>query len=269
MKKILMALYAGLAISVASMTFADTAAPMQSADQTQILNKLKARFPNTKVDSISKAEMGSLYEVRMGNNIAFVDKDVKYFLFGHMFDMATQQDLTQAKLNELDKVDFAKLPLKDAIKITKGNGKRVMAVFTDPECPFCQRLEQAMSSLDNYTMYVFLYPIAELHPAAQAKAVAIWCSKDRAKAYHEALTTGIDETKIKTCDTPIGEIAELGRQLRVAGTPTLIRSDGVKMPGFAPSDKLSAWLDQASQQKAAQAVKIKSPVTPDTKTARR
>lgn len=247
MKKIIAMLMAGFTIA-ATCNISIAADKAASKDeQSAIIAKLQQRFPQTHVDSIRKAELGSLYEVRMGDNIAYVDKDVNYFIYGHIFDIATRQDLTQARINEFDKVDFAKLPFQDAIKIKKGNGKRVFAAFTDPECPFCQRLEGAMSSMDNYTMYVFLFPIAQLHPASMAKATAIWCSKDRAKAYHDALTVGIDETKVKPCTTPINDIIAYGNTLKVAGTPTLIRSDGVKMPGFAPADRLNAWLDQAAK----------------------
>lgn len=247
MKKLLASICAGLAIGACNIAFADDSPQSQSHDQAQILTMLKEKFPSTHVDSIRKAEMGDLYEIRMGTNIAYVDKNMKYFLFGHIFDMTTQQDLTQARINEADKVDFAKLTFKDAIKVKKGNGKRVFAVFTDPECPYCKKLEESLAGVDNYTMYIFLYPLAELHPAAKAKAVAIWCSKDRAKAYHENMTNGIDETKVKPCATPLDQIAALGQSLHVNGTPTLIRADGVKLPGYAPATALNTWLDQGAK----------------------
>lgn len=264
MKKTVLTLIAAIAMGATSIVFAadtsatDKPALMQKSDGTvenAIIAKLKQHYPSTRVDSVSKSVMDGIYEVRMGDKIAYVDKEVKYFLFGHIFDMATQQDLTQAKINEFDKVDFDKLPFQYAIKVKKGNGKHVFAAFTDPECPFCQRLESSLTNMTNYTMYVFLFPLTQLHPASMAKSTAIWCSKDRAKAYTLALTTGIDETKVKTCDTPLDMIHALGEHLKVAGTPTLIRSDGVRLPGYAPAPTLMKWLEQA---KAAKPIKTSS-----------
>lgn len=251
MKKTLLVIITAMAALVFGQAFAasNDSAKGQTTEETAILASLNKKYPNTKITSIRKAEMGDLYEVVVGRNIAYVDKDTNYFMFGHIFDMTTQRDLTKERMDEVAKVDFYSLPLDKAIKIVKGdggNGKRVFALFTDPECPFCKRLEQqSIPGIDNYTMYVFLFPIPQLHPAAMSKAVAIWCSKNRAAAYHEALTEGIDETKVKPCKTPLDEIQALGQSLQVQGTPTLIRVDGARLPGAAPADQLNLWLDQA------------------------
>lgn len=254
-----------LAIGVGAAQAKEAKAAKESAE-TKIINSIHQKFPNTKITSVTKAPMGNLYQVVMGTNLAYVDPDTKYFLFGHIYDMANQHDLTQDSIDELSKINFAKLPLDQAIKVVKGNGgngQRVFAVFTDPECPYCRQMEQNLNEVDNYTMYVFLFPIAELHPAARAKAAAIWCSADRAKAFHTMLiegrveqtgaikgaasgvnSTNTEDTAKGECEgNPLDAIQALGQSLGVQGTPTLIHKNGRRAPGAMPGQALDTWLD--------------------------
>lgn len=212
------------------------------AMEAKILADLKQKYPSNTVTSVTKAQMGNLYEVVMGQNIAYVDADTKYLMFGHIFDMSNQHDMTQDRMEDLIKVDFSKLPLDKAIKVVKGNGSRKFAVFTDPECPYCSQLERNLLEVDNYTMYVFLYPIAELHPNSRAKADAIWCAADKAKAWSEFMIEHKEAESIN-CTTPLDQIAAVGHSLGVQGTPTLIHSDGRRAPGALPSPALEDWLN--------------------------
>jgi len=239
MKKIVSIIASGLLVMSAS-AFAGSNAVDPGIEQVRA--NLKQKYPSTTVSSITKAPMGDLYEVVMGKNIAYVDKETKYIMFGHIFDMITQQDLSQARLDELNKVNFAKLPFDKAIKVKKGNGARKFAVFTDPDCPYCKQFEANLASVDNYTMYVFLFPIAQLHPDARAKSDAIWCSKDKVAAWHDAMLND-KESVSKKCKTPLDSVAQLGQELGVQGTPTLFNSAGLRAPGAMPAQALEMWLD--------------------------
>lgn len=247
MKKTISTLIFAVAAAFAHTAFADTAkaaptAVAANSVEAKILADLHRKYPTNTVNSISKAPMGGLYEVAMGQNIAYVDADTNLLMFGHIFDMKTQHDLTQDRIEDLSKIDFKTLPLDKAIKVVKGNGARKFAVFTDPDCPYCHQLETNLQALDNYTMYVFLYPIAELHPNSHAKAESIWCAKDKVAAWHAAM---IDrkEIPLASCTNPIDQIANLGKKYGVQGTPTMIHSDGRRSPGALPSEALNAWLD--------------------------
>ena len=239
-------LFLSLVISVISVcAYADTgvAPPDRSKE---VLEVMKKKYPGTDFSTVSKAPIGNLYEVVMGKNIGYVDENADLFLFGHIFDMKTQQDLTQSKLEDLNKIDFAKLPLDKAIKITKGNGLHVFAVFTDPDCPYCHRLEETLDGMTDYTMYVLLYPIAELHPDSLAHAAAIWCSKDRVKAWHDFMS-GKEEgvltaTSKVECKTPIVELAAVGHGYGVQGTPTLVNKAGKVLPGTLPVEALQNFI---------------------------
>ena len=121
----------------------------------------------------------------MGDQIVYADATGKYVLVGSMLDTENKENLTNASMNDRGRIDFKTLPVKQAIKVVKGNGSRVFAVFSDPDCPYCQQLEKSLLSVNDYTMYVYLFPIATLHPQAPVKAHAIWCAPDRAQAWRD------------------------------------------------------------------------------------
>lgn len=177
----------------------------------------------------------------MGANIAYVDESGRYFLFGHLYDMQAQRDVTAEHKGTLARIDFASLPLEDAIKEVRGNGARVLAIFSDPDCPYCKRLEADLRELSDVTLYTFLMPLAALHPAARDKAVAVWCAKDRVKAWHDTMWQ--DQTLFHTdCPHPVERNIALGERLGIAGTPTLIAADGRVLPGAANKAQVEAWL---------------------------
>lgn len=215
----------------------------KEADEAKVLAAFKKKYPSTQISSLTKSEVDGLYEVTMGTNVAYTDTSIKYLIFGHVFDMTTQTDLTQARIDERSKIDFSALPFEKAIKVVKGDGARVFAVFTDPDCPYCKRLDETLDKdVDNYTMYVFMFPIAGLHPDAESHSNAIWCAKDRVIAWHDYMLAGkIPEGKAD-CVTPIKDVITLGQGFGVQGTPTLFRVDGARVPGALAGPQLNAWL---------------------------
>jgi thiol:disulfide interchange protein DsbC len=212
-----------------------------SADEAAIKHNLQTRFPGAEVQNVAKTPVKGIYEVIMEGRLIYVDENADYLFVGNLVDAKSQRNLTEERMRQLLKVDFDALPLDLAIKIVKGNGKRRMAVFSDPDCPFCHKLEKDLQSVTNVTIYTFLYPIAGLHPAAGEKAKAIWCAPDRAKAWNDFMQQG-KLPKGVACETPIEKIAELGRKLRVTGTPTIIFADGRMVPGAVPAAQLEQLL---------------------------
>jgi thiol:disulfide interchange protein DsbC len=141
---------------------------------------------------------------------------------------------------------FNDLPLELAIKQTRGSGKRVMAVFEDPRCPFCKRLEKSLQQVDDVTVYVFLYPV--LGDESVAKARSVWCSPDPAKAWRDLMIQGKAPVAAGDCSTPIPHILALGQRMGVRGTPTIIFADGRRLAGAPPPDQLESYLDAAGKQ---------------------
>src|SRR5690606_34858829 len=163
------------------------------------------------------------------------------FLFGHLFDMKTQRDLTAERKDTLARIDFAALPLTDALKEVRGTGRRRLAIFSDPDCPYCRKLEADIKGLTDVTLYTFLMPVASLHPQARAKAIAVWCAPDPLAAWH-ALMAGNDAIAAPNCPHPVDRNVALAERVGISGTPTLVAGDGRIRAGAASVAQLEAWL---------------------------
>ena len=209
------------------------------ADQTtdKIKAALESRMGDATIKSIEKTPVPGLYEVNLGSQIVYSDATGNYVLIGDLVDTRSSKNLTEARLSETNKIDFAKLPFENAVKVVKGNGSRKIAVFSDPNCPYCKQLETSLKSIDNVTVYTFLYPV--LSPDSTAKSKSIWCSTDRAKAWESWMQDHQAPTAAGTCDTAaIDKNLALGRAMNVDGTPTVFLADGRRLPGAVPADRL-------------------------------
>lgn len=217
------------------------------AASPEVAAKLKALYPKTTFNSIKPSPIPGLTEVVMGENVAYVDASGRYFLFGHVYDMQEGVDLTARTQPSpaAPRIDFAALPLADAIVNVQGSGKRKLAVFSDPDCPYCQRLAQALAKVEDVTIYTFLMPLDELHPEARKRSAAVWCAKDRSAAWLDLIERGISPKGGKTgkdCDTPMDRNLALASKLGVTGTPAMFSEDGRRMAGAASTAQLERFL---------------------------
>lgn len=203
---------------------------------------LKQLYPNTKFERVRETPVETLYEVQMGQNLAYVHKDGRYWLFGALYDMQEQTDLSAESREQAEKLSFDELPFEQAIKIVKGSGARKFALFSDPDCPFCKRLEETLSGMTDYTVYVFLFPLQSIHPGAVAKAEHIWCSKSPAKAWHDYMLLD-QQPPVRQCKNPIDANIRLAGKLGIHGTPGMIHMDGRKTAGAMPRAQLERWLN--------------------------
>lgn len=218
-----------------------------SADEAAIRKNLQARFPGIPVDHVGKTPVQGLYEVVVEGRLMYSDENGNYLVAGPIIDTRTKRNLTEERVNQLFRANFDALPLDKAIKVVKGNGKRKMVVFSDPDCPFCRRLENELQSVTNVTIYTLLFPIDSLHPAASDHAKAIWCAPDRVKAWNDMMLKGVAPAPAgPSCTTPLAQIAEVGQKLRVNGTPTIVFADGRIVPGAVPAAQLEKYLDAAA-----------------------
>lgn len=199
-------------------------------DIAAIKSNLEMRQPPIKAKSIKLSPLAGLYEVYASGNIFYVDKTVSYVMVGgSLLDDASKKNLTAERLKELTSIKFGDLPLKNAIEVKKGTGAYKFAVFTDPDCPYCKKLEQGLDKMavTDYTAYVFLYPLKELHPDATAKAESIWCAKDKQETWLNWMVKDTAPVK-STCDNPIESNEKLAEDLGVAGTPTIYLNNGTQ-----------------------------------------
>ena len=213
------------------------------ADDDALRAIMEKAYPELPIKSIQKTDYNDLYEVFIGSQIIYTNDTFDFLIVeGRVVDPKTKIDLTELRLEELTRIDFKDLPLLDAIKVVKGNGKRKIAIFSDVDCPYCKRLEKnELSNIDNITIYTFLYPLA-IHPEAEEKSKKIWCAKDRAKAWSDYILNDKLPKNSGDCKTPINKIVKLGKDLGISSTPTIILSNGKRVPGAIPYKQLEEYL---------------------------
>ena len=182
--------------------------------------------------------------------LVYTDAKVTYVIVGNVYDAATRKNLTEAKMRELSRIAFDGLPLELAMKKVKGNGSRRLAIFSDADCPFCARLENELKSIDNVTIYTFLYPIDQLHPDAARKSRIIWCAPDNVKAWDAFFASGTLPANNGDCDNPLAATGELGHKMKITATPTLVFADGSVVPGALPAQRLEAEIRQGEAEAA-------------------
>lgn len=193
-----------------------------------------------KVDEVTKTPYAGLFEVRVGSDIFYTDAAAKYVFVGRIMDAQSSRDFTRERVDELNKVKFADLPLDLAMKKVKGNGKRVIAVFEDPNCGYCKRFHKTtLQEVDNVTVYTFLYNI--LAEDSSVKARNVWCSTDRNKAWTDLMVDGKAAAAAPaSCQAPNDKVLALGQKLNVTGTPTIIFADGSRSPGWIDAKTMEA-----------------------------
>ena len=218
------------------------------ADEATIRKNLAERLPNfPKIDEISKTPIPGLFEVRIGTDIVYADETGNFLVQGALIDTKTRSDITQARIDKLTAIDFAGLPLKDAVLIRQGSGARKVVVFSDPNCGYCKRLERDLLALKDVSIYTFLYPI--LGPDSSAKSKDIWCAKEPAKVWRAWMVDGQLPAKITTsCDiAAIERNTDMGKKFKVQGTPAMVFEDGSRAPGAIPAAQIESRMAAAKK----------------------
>ncbi len=240
--KSLLASFAFLSCATASL--AQTAAAATD-EPTVIKTALEAKFPKAKIANIRKSMVAGMYEATIDTDVVFVDAAGKFVFVGALYDVATMTNQVESRQNELFGFKWDELPFDKAIKVVRGKGTRRVAVFTDADCPFCKRVEQTFSQMDDVTIFNFLMPIDSLHPDAGRKSKVIWCSKDRTKAWLDFMLNNKLVDGKGDCPNPVDELKALGASKRVNGTPALVFPDNRTIPGAIPKDQIEAALNKA------------------------
>ena len=225
---------------------APTAAAVPAAVDQAIRAAITAKFPKVKVESISRTSFPGVLELVIDGNIFYTDDKFSYVMQGRLIETTRWEDITSRRAEEIEArlqgpINFRDLPLDIAVKTVRGNGRRVIATFEDPNCGFCRQFFSEVGKLNDVTIYTFLYPIISPEDST-AKSRAVWCSRDRAKAWAEVMSTGKIAPAPQNCSAPTDRILELGRKLNVSATPTLFLADGRRLRGMKTADELEREL---------------------------
>jgi thiol:disulfide interchange protein DsbC len=213
------------------------------AGESEIKNALQKKVPQIgQINQVVKSPVPGLYEVITQDHLFYTDEKAQFLIDAAVYDLKTMRNLTAERSRKLFALDFNTLPLELAVKQVKGNGNRKLAIFTDPNCGFCKKLEKELKQITDVTIYQFMYPV---FPGSEEKVRGVWCSKDRSKAWDDLMQRDITPSA-GNCTTPIDKVQALARKLKINGTPGLIFSDGTSNPGYMPAAELEKALAAAA-----------------------
>ena len=218
-----------LAISIACISLLSIdIAHAQSEQQvrTELQKKIGA---NTKIKSVTASPIPGIYEVLVGNDVFYTDTNSKYLIQGEIIELASGKNITEQRQADLNRIKWSELNTSNALKAVRGNGSRQIAVFSDPNCGYCKRLEKSLQQLDNVTIYTYLIPI--LSPDSAQKSKQIWCSADAQKTYIDWMINGITPSGKSDCSTPLDKNLAFAKTYGITGTPTIFFTDGSRFPG--------------------------------------
>jgi thiol:disulfide interchange protein DsbC len=215
------------------------------AQEATIRKNLAERLPNLPaIDEVSKTPMPGVYEVRVNHSdIFYTDEQGNFLIQGAMFDTQARVDLTEKRMEKLNAIAFKDLPVKDAFTIVRGNGKRKMAVFSDPNCGYCKRLERELLKVDNVTVHLFLYPILGADSAERSRH--IWCAKDKSKAYLDWMVRDVTPPATSCDAAALARNVDFGKKSRITGTPSIFFADGTRVPGAVEIARIEKMLNEA------------------------
>lgn len=228
------------------------------ADEAQIRKVIESKLDGARIESVRPVPVLGLYEVVIrsedGPRIVYTDAEATSIILGSIYDVRHDRNLTEERMNKLLAINFESLPMQDAVKIRRGSGRRVLAMFSDPYCPACQQFEKELARIDDITIYVFMYPV--IHPELAEQSRAIWCSPDRSKAWLDLALRGKRPSANADCTNPLERNLVLGHRLGVNSTPTLFLANGERLRGGLSSAHLAVALDDVYREmKAAKVAK--------------
>jgi thiol:disulfide interchange protein DsbC len=239
-------LFAGMSVlansPVNAKAAAKTTGATPSAQEISIAKNFALKFEGAAVVSVHKTKFNDLYEVTLeGNQLVYTDANTSFTLVGNLLDNQTQRNLTEERLSELNKVPFNTFPTQQAFVAVKGNGSRKMVLFEDPNCGYCKRFRETIEGFTDLTIYTYVVDI--LGDDSTAKAKALMCAKDPAKAWDDWMLHGIKPANVAKCDTSaLQKNKALAIKLGITGTPTVFLEDGSRLPGAVSKEALEVAL---------------------------
>jgi thiol:disulfide interchange protein DsbC len=218
-------------------------APTAHADEAALRALVEQKFPGQKVREVRRLPFGALYEVVVGERIFYTDEKMSHLFVGAIIESATSRNLTDLRLRQLTAIDVKQFPLDAAIRTVRGDGKRVLYVFSDPLCPFCAQLEAELAKITNVTIYTFLTPVEQMRPGSRLRALEVWCSTDRVRAWDDWMLRQVAPKSKPTCRNPIDQLVKLSDKLGFQVTPVLVFGDGAVLNGMIPAAQIERHMN--------------------------
>jgi thiol:disulfide interchange protein DsbC len=221
-------------------------------NEAQIRRALEPKLGGAKIEGVAPAPVSGLWEVRVrsekgGVRVLYADPTGTYVIDGSIFELRTNRDLTEERTRKLNAIKFESLPFDQAVKVQRGDGRRVLAMFSDPYCPYCVQFERTLQQVNDITVYVFMYPVIRPQNADHSKAV--WCAPDRTKAWLDLAIHHRPPAVPANCENPVEKNLRLGQSLGVNSTPTLILANGERVSAGLSAKDLAEVLDEVAKSK--------------------
>jgi thiol:disulfide interchange protein DsbC len=218
------------------------------ADDQSLRRIIESKLNGAKIEGVQPSPIPGLMEVRFrtpqGVQILYADPKGENIIQGEIYESRTGRNLTEERITKLSAIKFDSLPLDKAVKIVRGNGKRALAMFSDPHCPYCVKFEQALQQVDDITVYVFMFPV--IRPERIDDSRSVWCASDRAKAWLDLALRKLPPAAAKSCDNPVDSIVSFGKSIGINGTPTVFFENGERASGMSLA-ALRTRLDQVAK----------------------
>jgi thiol:disulfide interchange protein DsbC len=207
-----------------------TASSVFALNEKQIRTEIQKRLgTSANVRNVTPSPIPGLFEVQVNNEIFYTDSNAKYLIQGEMVELASGNNLTTKRQEDINRIKWSELPQAQAFKVVRGNGSRQIAVFSDPNCGYCKRLEKTLQQLDNVTIYNYLIPILSADSALKSKQ--IWCAADQQKVWNDWMLNNLGPSGKSDCANPIDKNLTLAKNYGINGTPTIFFTDGSRFPG--------------------------------------
>ncbi len=241
----------GIVFTLLITSISGFAASDEAVDFSAVEETVRKALPNTQITAIQPAPIEGLVEIVAGRNVLYSDPSGRYLVVGSIYDMQSATDLTAERRAQASAIRWESLPLDMAVKYG-GSGPQKLAVFFDPDCPWCKKLHDQLTTLKDIEVYAIMYPVEGLHPDARRKAATILCSGDPLKALDavmagRALPADANSACLERASARITEVEAFARDHNIHATPTLVAPDGRVRPGFITEERLRAWLDAANR----------------------
>ena len=209
-----------------------------------VLDAIHQLAPKAQIQAVDKTPLPNLYQVIVQGQAVYVSADGRYMLQGGAYDLKTQSGLADARLDALRREALTKIPDSHMIRFAPARPKYTVTVFTDVDCPYCRLFHSRIAEYNKLGIAVdyLFWPRSGLNTPSAEKAVSVWCAADRKRAFSEA-KHGVDP-KPAHCDNPVAHDYQLGMDLGVDGTPTIIASNGAALNGYADPMQLLQWLSE-------------------------
>lgn len=234
MKKVLLLCAAGIAASLSFTASADDAAVKQTIAKLGLTDA-----------QVQDAPVSGLKTVLTESGVLYISDDGKHLLQGPLYDVSGAQPVNVTNSLLLNKIDALK---NEMIVYKAAKEKHVITVFTDITCGYCHKLHEEMKDYNalGITVRYLAFPRAGVQSQPEQDMKAIWCAKDRNKAFDDAMDgKGVQPA---SCDINIANHYALGVQFGVNGTPAVVLNDGYVVPGYQAPKEMKAFLDEHQKQ---------------------